>query len=346
MEYNNQMQTSRNVNIDVLRIVACFLVVLYHVPQCVSYTSLYFSDFLSHFLYVICLPIGRCAVPLFFLVSGFLLLPIKDSTFCFIKKRFSRILAPTIIWYLLYLVFGRSFPGEHYYLSILDKSPHLWFMIALIGLYLIAPILSPWFKQCSKGELWFYLLLWTITLLYPIIDFYAPIIFEYNHSGMLYDSPFKILYYNSGYIGFFLLGGVLNMFSKYIDNINKKRTKLLIFLLFLFGFSTYLCVGIFHISLSQTFAYCSIPTVSLSLFFFISINSIKFKVTDRLKRVICNCGQLSFGIYFVHLFVLEMIQVDAMGGYLRFIIAFITFFISWLFIKILSFIPYSKYIIG
>lgn len=331
----------RDLHIDILRIIACYLVVLYHIPQVVSHKTILFSDKFSGFLYVICLPIGRCAVPLFFIISGYLLLPVKDGTFPFLKKRFLRVLIPSIVWYVLYFVFGSTFIGEHYYLSILDKSPHLWYIFAILGLYLLAPIISPWLNKASGDELLFFSVLWFISLFFPIIDTYAPIGIRYNHTGMLLDSPFKMLYYHAGYGGYFLLGGLI---SKYKSRIKSYYIKLSILLLLISATTTLLCL--FHGVGSQTFAYLSIPTASLSFFLFITLINMRLTIGGMLASIVSNISKMTFGIYLIHLFVLENIQVVSIGGYDRLVLSILLFFISYVIVLFLSFLPYSKYIIG
>lgn len=45
----------------------------------------------------------------------------------------------------------------------------LWFMYTLMGLYVITPILHAWLRSASERDVRFYLLLWLITLCYPVL---------------------------------------------------------------------------------------------------------------------------------------------------------------------------------
>jgi surface polysaccharide O-acyltransferase-like enzyme len=46
----------------------------------------------------------RACVPLFVMISGYLLLPIKEAPEVFYKKRFTRLLFPFLIWSVMYCI--------------------------------------------------------------------------------------------------------------------------------------------------------------------------------------------------------------------------------------------------
>ncbi len=150
---------------------------------------------------------------LFFLVSGALLLPapgtdLKLSTRDFLRKRLNKVLLPTLVWTAFYIAVSIILKKND-----LDELPQmvlsipfspqgsgvLWFMYSLIGLYLLTPILSTWLRRASEKEERFYLLLWCVTLFYPLLEGVLKIDQTYNN----------ILYNFSGYVGYFVLGHYL-----------------------------------------------------------------------------------------------------------------------------------------
>ena len=51
----------------------------------------------------------------------------------------------------------------------------LWFMYTLMGLYVITPILHAWLRSASERDVRFYLLLWLITLCYPVLRMWVEV---------------------------------------------------------------------------------------------------------------------------------------------------------------------------
>ena len=82
---------------DILRIFAIYLVVFVHS------TSLQATSFLSVLQLIILFAIAKTCVPLFFMLSGALLLPKVEPTSYFLKKRFLRIFVPYIFWTIIFI---------------------------------------------------------------------------------------------------------------------------------------------------------------------------------------------------------------------------------------------------
>jgi len=111
----------------------------------------------------------RPAVPLFVMLSGYLLLgkdyPLPD----FLKKRFSRVVIPAVFWMLIYCFYNYMAKGSPATLGEALKSIitgpvhyHLWFIYLIIGLYLVYPILRPWVRTASNQDFLYFIVLWSI----------------------------------------------------------------------------------------------------------------------------------------------------------------------------------------
>lgn len=191
----------RDISLDLMRIIACAMVVLMHSPIPTENANGLLLSSLSYFT-------APC-IGLFFMVSGALLLPPqknrKHEAMPFLKKRFKRVLLPTLVWSLLYIIvklYNDNLTTAEFLKSVLSipfsAQGHgvLWFMYTLLGLYLITPILHAWLQNAKEREIRFYLSLWLIAMCYPILKIFVDI----------NDSPTGILYYFSGYIGYYVLG--------------------------------------------------------------------------------------------------------------------------------------------
>lgn len=166
------MNNKNIIQIDFLRIFACLLVVLIHSPLPIS-GIVRSSIWITFFNYISAPCIG-----LFFMISGYLLLPTSKDIIRFTHARVPRILYPLIFWSLFYLTSSclRGDVSLKQALLILVQSPFsptegfLWYLYALLPLYLCIPILSPWIRKCDKRELQIILIVWGLSLSLPYIS--------------------------------------------------------------------------------------------------------------------------------------------------------------------------------
>lgn len=263
----------RDVSLDIIRIMACVMVVFMHSPMPSANANGPFLTALS-FLTAPC-------IGLFFMVSGALLLPVKIDYFTFIRKRFSKIAVPTVIWSLIYIAL-RLYRSESE-INLLQSvasipfSPQgegvLWFMYTLAGLYLLAPILSAWLDKAEKRELQLLLGLWAITLCYPLLSGWV----------MINESTTGILYYFTGYAGYFVLGFYL---KKYPESLSLALSGLIA----VSGVVLLLLLKLYEIEFDfyQLFWYLSIFIVPLAV------------VIWKAVVVVCNyltCRSISGGVF-------------------------------------------------
>ncbi|MCA0238704.1 MAG: acyltransferase family protein [Bacteroidetes bacterium] len=141
--------------------------------------------------------LGRPAVPLFVMLSGYLLLSKDYPLPVFLKKRFARIIIPALFWmgvYLLYSFIAKGTPSTVWeVVKSIVSGPvhyHLWFIYLIIGLYLIYPILRAWVKTATEQELLYFLILcafctWVYKILYVFANLSIGIYFELftNNAG-------------------------------------------------------------------------------------------------------------------------------------------------------------------
>ena len=112
------MEISKRENIgwvDLLRVVACFLVVFSHC--CDPFVAQFDNDRSTFLTGVFSGSFVRACVPLFVMMSGVLLFPVRISMGDFYKKRIGRILIPLIFWSvvlpLLYYIYLNFITTSH-----------------------------------------------------------------------------------------------------------------------------------------------------------------------------------------------------------------------------------------
>ncbi len=345
-------KTERIIGIDLIRIFACLLVILYHVPQFTA-AGYEFHDVGSRILNSSLFYVGRCAVPLFFIISGYLLLPLKTNISSFFRKKLSRLVIPTVLWFIIINILGKSFdnPNNTFWIA---KTPHFWYMYALFGVYLILPILSYWYLGTTTKVKLVYLFLWAVSLFFIVINEHFPIRVEYSHQGMLYTTPYHSLLYISGYMGYFLLGAIIRDSMSFIIRTIKIMLPiaLCIYVLLIVIFRQ-----LYGVSEPNSIAYCSPTTCLLASILFVlflfsgeRINRIFAKKCDGnfmiISRIITTVSNATFSIYFMHVLFLEYLPIETIGGYSRMAIGIFVFTASFVVYKILSFLPFNKYLLG
>ena len=285
----------RDYKLDIVRIVACLMVVLMHSPM----PNMDLSSIIAVGNTMITMP----CIGLFFIVSGYLLLPVKTSMKDFLTKRLGKVVWPTLVFTLFYIIVNTICDGGDIK-SILKQIASipfgaqgngvLWFMYTLMGLYLIAPIITPFIEKATRKELEFIIGLWAITLLWP----YLMIVLSVN-TGI--DS---ILHSFSGYAGYFILGFYL---KKYPIRINTFAALLLIVMPF-FLYIGFKKMGI-ELGFEEGFFYLSLPIALMTLSVFLLLQ--KYVRTNKLsltvRNVISDFSNCSFGIYLLHIFVMRRI---------------------------------------
>lgn len=329
----------RIVYLDILRVLACCMIVLMHSPHPEAGVP-----------GSVQVPLGfltAAGIGLFFMVSGALLLPVKTDTFGFLRYRMGKILWPLLFWTLFYIAV-KYVSGEldsRQLVNSLVSIPFsaqehgvLWFMYTLAGLYLLAPVISPMLQRASEKELRFYLLLWGITLCYPWLRMAVGV----------NDTSTGILYYFTGYAGYFLLG-------YYLHTHHTSTPLWMLPLLIIIPLGCLLCYKGFggNGSMYDLFWYLSIFVALMSFGW--------FEIIRRSRRLMkIGCGNLltissncSFGIYLVHIFVMRYLlwKVDfivyGLGWVGQLVMTwFLTILLSLAVTYAISLLPFGEYIVG
>lgn len=366
---------SRVVFVDYIRVVACFLVMLVHASEnfyaadasgiignfsmLATESNRFWVSFYDGFL-------ARIAVPLFMIVSAFLLVPLKPgTTMCgFYKKRFKRIIPPMVFFLILYTFLPLLWGGMSFEQSLADAkllpfnfpsmAGHLWFMYPLISIYLIMPIVSPWLERASAKDERIFIGLFALSTFAPWIRTF----FTGQIWGECAWNRFSMLWYCSGYLGYLVLAHYIRVHLNW-DERKKMRVGIICFLVgSIFTGWSFWWQGVpgqlvDTQLLEWSWEFCT-PNILLSTFgAFLMFSCMKRRETPKL---VLGLSKLSFGMYLVHIFYLSafsqwIIQGDVINPLIPVwcaipVIAICTFVASAVTIKLLSFIPGHKFLIG
>jgi surface polysaccharide O-acyltransferase-like enzyme len=354
------MEKPRNYGLDIVRVLACYLVMQVHAGE-----FYYIGDggvVLSGgglFWVGIVNSICRISVPLFVMLSGFFLLPVKEEMGTFFKKRFTRVAIPFVVWCALYAVYW-AFNGQtgwleagvnilHIPVNFGTEVGHLWYVYMLIGLYLFAPIISPWIASASKKNMKFYLILWAASLCVPYIHLIFPSIW-----GECYWNHTPMFYYFSGFLGYMILAVYVKkfMFEKKTWNIPVGLLLIVVgYAITAGGFISLLSSKYAReIELTWEFETINVAMMTLGVFLLLKNVNLRNPSSIIVKRI-TDISKLSYGMYLAHIMLLNFFfgLFNPMIAFVQIkipVLAICTFISSYLIIKVLSLLPKSKYLVG
>ena len=352
--------TRRHLGFDLLRVLATYMVMQIHTGE---------FEYIGPHGEVLNTPgawavgwinsLCRICVPLFVMISGFFLFPIKDER-KFFRKRFTRVLIPFVLWCAIYAFYfyAQGMASLSDTLLNIAKIPvnygtevgHLWFIYMLLGIYLIAPVISPWIVSASRRSMELFLALWGLTLLLPYIHLYFPQVW-----GECYWNSTPMLYYFSGFLGYVVLAVYIKRFRMQPSlGLDCAAIGMVLagYAVTAGGFLYQLPIQHVVRELELTWNFTSFNVALMAAGIFILFRNLQpegenspfWRLTDDVSRK-------SYGMYLAHIIVLSAIHAllaaRIANAFLRVpAIALITFISTYLLIKVLSFLPSSKLLVG
>lgn len=325
---------SRRVEwIDLLRVMACFMVVLSH--ACDPFVGQFDSNRMAFITGTGIGSLVRPCVPLFVMMTGALLLPVAGrdrSLGAFYRRRVGRLVWPLLFWSLMlpgigYCYFNYINPDTAnamladglysterfvprmwtWVFNFNYDTTALWYLYMLVGLYLVIPIIDGWLQTASRADLRLALKVWVISLCLPYVQMAAPSLgFEgmFGNMGILGVCDWNVygtFYYMSGFAGYLLLAYYLKTYP-----LQWSRAKLWGLLLpsFLIGYAVtfggYVLVQKYHPGdyshLEIIWLFCGINVFMMTLPVFVAVQRFK----GRIPGWISSLAGLTFGIYLIH----------------------------------------------
>lgn len=332
----------RDNTLDLLRVCSMFLVIVIHVANCYCRDYAVISS-MSYFFACLFNMLARVSVPIFFMISGATLIGKKHPKDKYIKRITKMgivLLIWTVIYYLWEIFYLGNTPNSVVSLIFGPDRALLWFMYAIIGIYIALPFISKMVKNLTKKEEDLFIILWLIFngVLY-LIKFLSK-------SGIEYPVPIVSGTY---YLGYFIIGYII------YNRINKLREKKdltdynkLLGFVFILSNAIMLVVTLIGSSITNSyfdelFAYRNIFLMlsSISIYMIVLINvKVESSVIDKIVPY-------SLGIYLVHGIFLNVIYytfkfTDLISIIGVPVISVLLFFIAYVVIFVLKKIPFVK----
>ena len=276
----------------------------------------------------------RPCVPLFVMLTGALVLPIRSAMEAFYKKRIPRVLFPFIIWSVIYYMtpwfigvmgFDKSavlalFCWADDSQSLTDAltyvaripytfnfiACHMWYIYMLIGLYLFMPIFSAWVEKATKRQKELVLVIWVLSTLLPYFNEFV----SHYAFGTCEWNSFGLFHYFAGFNGYLLLGHYI----KEHVNWSTTKTALIATPLFVCGFAITLCGFNYIMSLPQQtpeqielFWTYNTPNVAMmSIALFLLAKCVHIAQSSRTASLLANLTACGFGMYMIHYYFVRL----------------------------------------
>ena len=332
---------------DLLTIAACFAVVVLHCNGAVhsfkpgaAWNQALAAEVLFFW-----------AVPVFFMLTGANNMGYrkKRTTKAFLQRRMRKLLVPFAFWSLAaYLFHGLVFPGNGspsifgFVEAFMANSivPIYWFFFAIISLTLAMPVLSLLAERRS--------ILWYIVIVQFVLGSVLPYLSRLT--GIPWSMAFELSVAN-GWVMFAVLGYLLAT-----EDI-PKRARFALYelgvaaLAFRYAYTFFNSYNIGDVE-RTLFSYDAFTGVLPAVAVFVLFKYIKWEKTPlvRHQKAVTAVSACAFGIYLIHIFILEDVLLGCFGlslsrAFVRFVGPFIIFFSALAIVAILRKIPIVKEII-
>lgn len=360
----------RIVFLDYVRVFACFMVMLVHASENFygapgSTDMVGPQSFLANETDRLWVSLydgfSRMAVPLFMIVSAFLLVPVKEgqSAVEFYRRRARRIIPAFLLFMVVYatvpMLWNQIDAGTavgdliRLPLNFPSLAGHLWFMYPLIGLYLFIPVISPWLAKAKASEERIFIGLFLVSTCMPYLTRFFGEVW-----GQCFWNEFHMLWNFSGYLGYLVLAHYIRV---HLDWSRAKRFAVGLFAMIvgavwtILSFYIQAVTGVLHSTpvIELGWSFCTINCVLLTTGAFLLFTCIEKAKTPCM---IVEMSNLSYGMYLMHILWLGMwvkIFKDNMELHTAVcipVIAIATFLSCYICTKVLSVIPGCRWMAG
>lgn len=363
-----QRKSERFVWVDLVRVTSAFLVVAIHAA------SLSVSDMPTlgktsdsfRFFVGFVRTVGLCAVPMFFMISGYLLLSkktLKHGLFA----RLLKVGIPLFTWTIIYFFMSWWKHAEEYFdvqyqgnlydavrNTLLGNAEHFWFLYVMVSLYLAAPILHSYLKSASRENKTYFLALCAfVCFVWPPLSFVLKRLFDVNEVHLDF-------YIVNTSIGYFVAGYFLGQLTISPRTYGLCLTAFVVLALAVVGADIVLYYYKFSRP-TQVINYlmygCNLQ-LPLSLVLFVVIKYLgetQFYRQSKFSVGITRLAAFTFGIYIVHMLVLHAIGDGVLGLPFNIhtfspwvalpLVSLAAFFLSILLVWLLRKIPLCRWIL-
>lgn len=343
--------------LDILRVIACLLVILIHTPIR-QYEAYYNTPSIANAIYTVLVAVN---CNLFFMITGALLLPVTMPGKRFLRRRLRVVLFPLVVWTTVYLL-------EHAFLlhnftprlltSILFHPVEglLWYVYVLLVIYVTLPLVSKCIDAIGKRGVEIVLVLWVLSSFIP-----------YQHGIFMEASQYSHNMFGAfaNYYGYVLLGYYLHQYGLpvFTRQHGWKWALLLLFGIVVMPLFEFLVQGRFGITWQQHIDTItndiSVNNIAMATLIFVVVQHFAPKLYDAKAHPAAATwwpllSRCTFGIYLSQMIILRQVVWPMTKSWLGtapivvdcLVSALLAFIVCLLLTIVLRMLPFRKYIVG
>ena len=326
----------RNINLDLLKVLACVGVVLLHTTMG-GFKETGSWNLLTYLYYL-----GTYSIPLFFMVNGYLLLGKREITYSYILQKVKWILITVSSWTFIVWLFKRDFTEnliKKIVGSLIQKGYffQFWFFGAVILIYICLPILKKFLN--SKRS---YLYILSVLLVIGLIFELANIVLQMPIQTYVIQT-FRLW----TWFFYYVLGGYIAQFTmKELKSRFKNWMKIVSILLFLISplILFFIAKTAYH-NLFAEYFYDTLFVKVSTLGIFLTI--LTLTLNENRKEWIVFLSNQTMGVFIIHTYIMKLWErifgFNFVGAYLLF--ALFTLSVSFIIVGMLMKIPYFNRIV-
>jgi len=302
---------------DCARIYSMFAIVFLHCSNFFLEKTYISSDNPNWKIVCIYNSLTRFSVPLFVLLSGtFFLDPSKPFSFKkLLKHNILRLLTAFFFWALVCSIYhvstreNESIFSTFFLKNVLMGEEYLWFILMIIGCYIISPFLRYFSDDVLMAR--YFICLWFIWASFlPTLEGILGL-FDINCNGFNVWLNRWHFYFSKGFVGYFVAGYHL---VKHV-NIDKFAYRCILYILCIIDVIIYIKLTIYHIKTKKFYSESFRGNFSMFVVFYAFVTFIFFKYeigrikfSYKMTKIISKLSSLTFGIYLTHLLIRNMLQ--------------------------------------
>lgn len=300
---------NKDMALEILRIISAFFVIFNHTDG-YKFFETTDNDTIKFWIYLFVSVFCKFAVPLFFMISGALLLGKEEPLSVVLKKRVLRIFivlfVVSVIYYIRNVCFNMSPLSVYVFFGKLFESSiagQLWFLYGYLAFLLLLPFLRLVIKKMTN-ELFIYgfILSGIFMCVVPLLQY-----FVFNEEYVIHNSfdIFSINIIINPIVGYFIYNKIdfVKIKLKHIITLWSLNLAFLCFTCFI----TYLIIlkaetqDVFTEKFFHTFS--ALNAAALFITFKKYIGIIK---CGKIKNIICLASESTFGIYLLHILMFDL----------------------------------------
>lgn len=299
-------KNNRIIHIEFLRILAIILVIFNHTGEYGFGLFKMAEDSLLYGFYMFLAVACKVAVPLFWMVSGALLIPKEEKISELYRKRIFRMVMVLVVFSFIQYLHTVYYKGESY--DIIDFFKRLysykwatayWFIYAYLGILVMLPLIRKMVKNMADREfIYLFVIVIVIRGIIPIAEFLVMGTDKGINSKFIDNiMPYAVLYFIVGYY-----------FERRIKESDMSGRKAVVLLLCGFAAIVLTCfVTQYQINLigkgtqgaTQKFYNCLVPIPTFAIYYFVRFIFIRYSVGLKMQKIIVLLGGASFGVMLI-----------------------------------------------